>query len=211
MDQVARNRFVLRDHRREQCVYSEIGIVGDEFEDPRLHAVNSRQNLEFEVWFLLNFHDVIAGVNLNIAEAERRRDDLSPNREQRVLRVGEIAEGAEVQFGQDVTVHEQERLGEIGFEQRKRAAGAERLGLAAENELHPVLRAVSEKSLHEIRHVIGRDVDFIESVVAQGRYLYLHEGFFPKRKQGFRDDFGEWPQSCSEAACKYYSFHLLTG
>ena len=105
----------------------------------------------------------------------------------------EIVERAEVQFGQDVTIHEQEWFGQIGLGQDQRPTGAERLGLSTEDELHPVLRAVAKKSLHEIRHVVGRDVDFIEAVVAQGRNLYLHQRFFPKRKQGFGDDFGEWP------------------
>ena len=186
------------EHLVHQLVESERTPLRNELERATRHPVDSHADRLGQRRLLAKAHQPL-GFDAEHAEIEHLVAAGRRNGERRPGRGVAIEEGAQVEIGQHVGVHDQEMVRKI-VQQPQRPERAQRLRLERVAQRHAELFAVAEIGSDQIPHVIDGQSGDVEPRLRQPANGNLDDRRVADRHQGLGQDHGEGPQPRSLAA-----------
>src|SRR6185369_9801281 len=118
----------------------------------------------------------------NVPERVGRYVLSDGNRKQSSLFDGELIKIGKINQAQNISVHHNERFGQLLPQQGQRPNCPEWLGFPAEHQPHAILRAVADEALQVIRHMIGGQEYLVKSVLLEAVDLDLQHRLLANRQ-----------------------------
>src|SRR5262249_2502837 len=192
--QVFAHGVMLGDHALDEAVDAEISRTRNQAQDLGPHHVDPGQYLLQIIRLLLDFGDEIAFGD-HAPETERNGDFLRHHRQPGPLRQGKSAELAEIDIGENISVHHEKRLLEVLSQESQWAAGPKRLFFLADDHAHAAFLAAPDDASEIIRHVIRRDYDLLTPVLPERENLNFKHRALADRQQWLGNDVREWTKA----------------